>query len=115
MSAVVLLLFLLRLLLPPLPLPASTAKDYPLLLLLLLLTHWCCCCSNTFSANMTSRPLEHWWALLQEGWTPLHLAARIGQQEVVRELLSAGADMNISDKVRPPMQACPLNFQGCSP
>ena len=32
------------------------------------------------------------------GWTPLHLAARIGHTEAARLLLAAGADVNAKDK-----------------
>jgi ankyrin repeat protein len=40
--------------------------------------------------------------LLQEGWSPLHIGAMIGDLEVVRQLLGAGAAVDAVDKVRPP-------------
>jgi len=36
---------------------------------------------------------------LQDGWTPLHQAAHNGHIEVVRHLLSSGADVNKATKV----------------
>jgi ankyrin repeat protein len=40
--------------------------------------------------------------LLQDGSTPLHMAAQSGRLEVVRELLRAGAALDAVDHVRPP-------------
>ena len=39
--------------------------------------------------------------LLQNGLTPLHVAAQNGQQAVVNQLLVAGADIQATDKVSP--------------
>jgi hypothetical protein len=41
--------------------------------------------------------------LLQDGRTPLHLAAEKGHLDVVELLLGAGAAANATDKVRPPL------------
>jgi len=39
----------------------------------------------------------------QEEWTPLHFAARHGRLEVAEKLLTAGADVGATDKVRGPL------------
>ena len=36
---------------------------------------------------------------LQEGWTPLHLAVQSGRLDVIKLLLSRGADTSIENKV----------------
>jgi hypothetical protein len=52
--------------------------------------------------------------MLQEGWTPLHLASRFGQVQVAKELLAAGADMTLLDKVTPlPPYMPPTYVQMC--
>jgi hypothetical protein len=40
--------------------------------------------------------------LLQDGWTPLHCAARAGYTEVVEQLLNADAFVDAADNVRHP-------------
>ena len=42
----------------------------------------------------------------QDGWTPLHYAARSGRAEVVRALVQAGADTAARTKVRGRPCAC---------
>jgi ankyrin repeat protein len=36
---------------------------------------------------------------LQEGWTPLHIAVQSGRLDVIKLLLSRGADTSIKNKV----------------
>jgi hypothetical protein len=53
------------------------------------------------------------WLLLQDVWTPLHLAVMHGQLEVVVRLLVAGADTNIKAKVALPTLA--TSDSACGP
>ncbi len=34
---------------------------------------------------------------MQDGWTPLHWAARKGQTESIKALVAAGANINVKD------------------
>ena len=53
--------------------------------------HFCCCC-------------------LKRGETPLLRAAKNGHLEVVKKLISAGASVDISDKVSNPVRSAHLCY-----
>ena len=44
--------------------------------------------------------------MLQDGTTPLHSAARLGQTATAEMLLKAGADVKATNKVRPKPVGC---------
>ena len=48
---------------------------------------------------LTGLTLPCVFTYLQDGWTPLYTAAYSGHIEVVRHLLSSGADVNKAEKV----------------
>jgi ankyrin repeat protein len=51
---------------------------------------------------------------VQDGWTPLHLAAQYGHMAVVEVLLAAGAELNAREEVRYPSSP-PLTLPPCLP
>jgi hypothetical protein len=68
-------------------------------LLLLLPLTWC----TYLKRKMFTRLVR--LLLLQNGNTPLHLAAFKGFKEVVGQLLAAGAAVNVANEVSPTPQA----------
>lgn len=57
-------------------------------------------------------PVRHWvivfifYCSFQRQQTPLHLAADLGNVELVELLLKAGCDLKIADKVYPIVHKC---------
>ena len=58
-------------------------------------------------ASSTTTPHHPTHPLPQEGRTPIYAAANEGQTDAVKELVAAGCDINLADKVK---QMTPLPF-----
>jgi hypothetical protein len=75
--------------------------------------HHGCCCADVPTQHGSLNC--HTWLLLQDGWTPLHMAAQNGRLEVVGQLLGAAAAVDAAIyPVRPPVRHPYSGKNNCS-
>jgi ankyrin repeat protein len=58
------------------------------------------CCLCAFSQCVPILLLSLFFCLIQDGWTPLHLAVQARRTDLVRLLLIKGADKTLKNKVK---------------
>ena len=56
-------------------------------------------CKNTIDYCILLYSMKQFVCIVQDEWTPLHLALRNGHIEVVETLIKSGADINFAQKV----------------
>ena len=60
----------------------------------------CVCVYAPHPLASSTTPHHPTLPLPKNGWTPLHIAARLGSTDAVKELVAAGCDINLANKVK---------------